>query len=92
MYLVNTTKLKEKAEDSSNETAEVKKSIDVKLIELPSEDWAKVSFDGIEGYIKTSNLTSAYSTPNIVEKNRIQRLLLKVNIGMELNKTTPGIN
>lgn len=88
MYLVNTTKLKEKAEDSSNETAEVKKSIDVKLIELPSEDWAKVSFDGIEGYIKTSNLTSAYSTPNIVEKNRIQRLLLKVNIGMELNKTS----
>ncbi len=28
----------------------------------------KVSFDGIEGYIKTSNLTSSYTTPNIVEK------------------------
>ncbi len=88
MYFVQTAKLKEKTEDSSLDKAEVKKSIDVKLLELPSEDWAKVSFDGVEGYIKTSNLTSAYSTPNIVEKNRIQRILLKVNIGMQLNKTS----
>lgn len=88
MYFVQTAKLKEKTEDSSLDKAEVKKSIDVKLLELPSEDWAKVSFDGVEGYIKTSNLTSAYSTPSIVEKNRIQRILLKVNIGMQLNKTS----
>ncbi len=88
MYFVQTAKLKEKTEDSSSDKAEVKKSIDVKLLELPSEEWAKVSFDGVEGYIKTSNLTSAYSTPNIVEKNRIQRILLKVNIGMQLNKTS----
>lgn len=88
MYFVQTAKLKEKTEDSSLDKAEVKKSIDVKLLELPSEDWAKVSFDGVEGYIKTSTLTSAYSTPNIVEKNRIQRILLKVNIGMQLNKTS----
>lgn len=88
MYFVQTAKLKEKTEDSSSDKAEVKKSIDVKLLELPSKEWAKVSFDGVEGYIKTSNLTSAYSTPNIVEKNRIQRILLKVNIGMQLNKTS----
>lgn len=88
MYFVQTAKLKEKTEDSSSDKAEVKKSIDVKLLELPSEEWAKVSFDGVEGYIKTSNLTSAYSTPNIVEKNRIQRILLKVNIGMQLNRTS----
>lgn len=88
MYFVNSSKLKEKTEDASLDIAEVKKSIDVKLLELPSEDWAKVSFDGVEGYIKTSNLTSAYTTPSIVEKNRIQRILLKVNIGMQLNKTS----
>ena len=88
MYFVNSSKLKEKTEDASPDIAEVKKSIDVKLLELPSEDWAKVSFDGVEGYIKTSNLTSAYTTPSIVEKNRIQRILLKVNIGMQLNKTS----
>ena len=80
--------LKESADDSSSDVAEVKNYIDVKLLELPSEEWCKVSFDGIEGYIKTSNLTSSYTTPNIVEKNRIQRILLKVNINMELNKVS----
>ena len=86
MYFIDTANLKKTVEESSEDAAEVKKSLDVKLIELPSEDIAKVSFDGVEGYIKTSNLTSSYSTPGIVEKNRIQRILLKVNINMELNK------
>ena len=75
MYLVAADKLKAEANDTSSDVAEVKASIDVKLIELPSEEWAKVSFDGVEGYIKTSNLTSPTTTPNIVEKNRIQRIL-----------------
>lgn len=88
LYFVNDDKLKEAADTTSSDVAEVKKSIDVKLLELPSEEWCKVSFDGIEGYIKTSNLTSSYTTPNIVEKNRIQRILLKVNISMELNKVS----
>lgn len=86
VYLLDSDKLKEKPEESSNDVAEIKKSIDVKLLELPSEEWCKVSFDNIEGYIKTSSLTSPAITPNIVEKNRIQRILLKVNIHMELNK------
>ncbi len=88
MYLVEADKLKESADVSSKDIAEIKKSIDVKLLELPSEEWCKVSYDNIEGYIKTSNLTSAYTTPSIVEKNRIQRILLKVNIDMELNRTS----
>lgn len=86
MYLTNDAKLKKSAEDSSEEVADIKKSLDVKLLELPSEEWCKVSFDTIEGYIKTSALTSSYTTPNIVEKNRIQRILIKVNIDMELNR------
>lgn len=86
MYLVNDGKLKESTDDSSTDVAEIKKYLDIKILELPSEEWVKASFDGIEGYIKTSNLTSSYSTPNIVEKNRIQRILLKINIDMELNK------
>lgn len=88
IYLVTDGALKESADNSSNDVAEIKKSLDVKLIDLPNEDWCKVSFDNIEGYIKTSNLTSSYTTPNIVEKNRIQRILLKVNINMALNKTS----
>lgn len=88
MYLINASNLKESADVNSKDVAEVKQSIDVKLLDLPSEEWCKVSFDGVEGYIKTSNLTSSYTTPNIVEKNRIQRVLLKVNINMELNKSS----
>lgn len=86
MYLVSTTKLKESTDDSSKDVAEIKESLDVKLLELPSEEWCKVSFDNIEGYLKTSSLTSSFTTPNITEKNRIQRILIKVNIDMELNK------
>ena len=88
MYLVDTANLKETADTAAKDVAEVKKSLDVKLLELPSEEWCKVSFDSIEGYVKTSNLTSSYTTPNIVEKNRIQRILIKVNIDMELNRTS----
>lgn len=80
MYLATTTKLKESADDSSKDVAEIKESLDVKLLELPSEEWCKVSFDNVEGYLKTSSLTSSYTTPNIIEKNRIQRILIKVNI------------
>lgn len=88
MYLVKDCILKETVDDSSKDIAEIKKYLDVKLLELPSEEWCKVSFDGIEGYLKTSDLTSSYTTPNAVEKNRIQRILLKVNIDMELNKSS----
>lgn len=88
MYFVEDSNLKESADSSSADVAEIKQSIDVTLLELPSEEWCKVSFDGIEGYIQTSKLTSSYTTPNIVEKNRIQRILLKINIDMELNKAS----
>lgn len=88
MYLIDTTNLKETPDTASKDIAQVMKSLDVKLLELPNEEWCKVSFDNIEGYIKTANLTSSYTTPNIVEKNRIQRLLIKVNIDMELNRTS----
>lgn len=88
MYFLDNAILKETPDTNSKDIAEVKKSLDVKLLELPSEEWCKVSFDNIEGYIKTSNLTSSYTTPNIVEKNRIQRILIKVNLDMELNRSS----
>ena len=88
MYFVNTAKLKKSANSNAEDVTEVKHNLDVKLLELPSEEWAKVSYDGIEGYIPTSNLTSSSVTPNILDKNRIQRILLGVNINMELNKSS----
>ena len=70
------------------EVAQISQYIDVVLLDLPNDEWCKVSFDGIEGYIQTSNLTSASTTPSIVEKNRIKRILQKVNIEMQLNKVS----
>lgn len=90
LYLLNDSSLKETADDSAKDVAQIKKSLDVKLIELPSEEWCKVSYDGIEGYIKTSGLTSPTVTPNIIEKNRIQKILLKLNKDITLN-TVSGL-
>ena len=88
VYLTSDTVLRKEAKDDSEEVANIKQYLDVKLLELPSEDWCKVSFDSVEGYLPTKNLTSAYVMPNIIEKNRIQRILIKVNIDMELNKSS----
>lgn len=88
VYLTSTTTLRETPEKEGKELAEIKQNLDVKLLELSSEEWCKVSFDSLEGYLPTSSLTSAYVTPSMPEKNRIQRILLKVNIEMELNKTS----
>lgn len=88
MYFTSDTTMKQEPDSASDDIADVKESLDVKLLELPNEEWAKVSFDTLEGYIPTSKLTSVSSTPNIVEKNRIKRILLKVNINMELNKVS----
>ena len=86
VYLTSTSTLRETPDKEGKELAEIKQNLDVKLLELPSEEWCKVSFDSLEGYLPTSSLTSAYVTPSMPEKNRIQRILLKVNIDMELNK------
>lgn len=86
MYFVDNANLKKEVGDDKEDVAEIKKFLDVKLLELPSEEWCKVSFDTVEGYVKTSSLTSSYTTPNIIDKNRVQKLLIKVNIDMELNK------
>ncbi len=88
VYLNTTAKLRKEASESSEEVAEIKNYLDVKLLELPNEDWCKVSFDSVEGYLPTDVLTSSSKTPSIIEKNRIQRILIHVNIKMELNKST----
>ncbi len=86
MYLTNESTLKSEPNSSATTVAEIPQYLDVKLIDLPNEEWCKVSFDTVEGYLKTSTLTSAISTPSIIEKNRIQEILLKVNIDIPLNK------
>ena len=88
VYLNKDATLRKETSEDSEEVAEIKNYIDVKLLELPNEDWCKVSFDTIEGYLPTNVLTSPTKTPSIIEKNRIQRILINVNSEMELNKCT----
>lgn len=88
VYLSKDATLRKEPSQSAEEVADIKNYIDVKLLELPNEDWCKVSFDNIEGYLPTNVLTSPTKTPSIIEKNRIQRILINVNIEMELNKST----
>ena len=88
VYLTDDTILRKETKDDSEEVAEIKQYLDVKLLELPSEDWCKVSFDSIQGYLPTKALTSASTTPTIVEKNRSKKLLLKVHINMLLNQSS----
>ena len=86
LYLTKDSILRKEANDTSEEVAQIEQYIDVKLLELPSEDWCKVSYDSIEGYLSTKDLTSAAATPSMPEKNRIKKIMDKVNIEMELNK------
>ena len=85
MYVMSATTLKSTASDSSTSVAEIPETYDVKLIELAG-DWCKVSYEGKDGYVKASVLTSATVAPEIVEKARVRRILADVKEDMELNK------
>lgn len=86
LYLTKDAVLRKDANDSSEEVAKIDQYIDVTLLELPDENWCKVSYDSIDGYLPTNVLTSAAVNSSIKEKNRIKKILDKVNIEMELNK------
>lgn len=88
LYLTKAGILRKDMDDSSEELAEIPIYLDVSLLDLPSEEWCKVSYDGIEGYLRATNLTSAKATPSMPEKNRLQKILLKLNIDMPLNQSS----
>lgn len=88
LYLTEDSKLKKSTDIGSKDITDIQKSLDVKLLELTSEEWCKVSFEDKEGYIETKKLTSASSSPEIVEENKVIKIKSKVNIDMELNKSS----
>ena len=59
IYLNTNASLRKEASDTSDEIAQIKNYLDVKLLDLPNEDWCKVSFDSVEGYIQTCKLTTS---------------------------------
>lgn len=88
LYLTKDTVLRDGMSDTSNQVAEIKNYFDVVLLDLPSEDWCKVSYDGVEGYLPTKNLTSAVVSPTMPEKNRIQKIVIKLDKDMPLNQSS----
>lgn len=84
MYLLEAEDLKEEAKDDSNTICNVPRYLNVKIKEAV-EDWIKVSYNGKEGYLKTTNITSEAVTPMIKEKNRIATLKNNLNIDMDLS-------
>lgn len=89
LYLLKDCSLKELPDAKSNDLNIIKQNLDVKLLELlNNETWCKISFNDKTGYIPSSELTSAFLTPDIVEKNRITKIMLEVDIDMPLNTSS----
>lgn len=87
MYLLEAEELKEEAKDESNTITSIPRYLNVTLREA-GEEWIKVSYNGQEGYLKTTNITSETVTPLISEKNRIAKL--KNNLNPEMDLTEPS--
>lgn len=85
MYLLEAGDLKEEAKDDANTLANIPRYLNVVLKEA-GDEWIKVSYNGQEGYLKTTNITSETVTPLISEKNRIARLKNGINLEMDLTE------
>lgn len=88
MYVTKEVILKNASHDSASEICPIFKSLDVTLLELVGEDWCKIEYDGLEGYVPAKVLTTSKVTPGIVEANRIQRIKMTLEEGISLNQST----
>ena len=85
VYLSAITDLKDKWTDSSNTIMTVGAYTQMQLLDA-NEEWCKVSIEGIEGYMRTDNVVTEYSSPGIIEKTRVTKILSEVNFEMPLNE------
>ncbi len=88
MYVTEEVTLQSSAEDSAEEIVTILESLDVTLEELKEETWCKVTYDGLEGFVKSKYLTSAKVTPGIVDANRRQKIKMTLNEDIALNQST----
>lgn len=84
MYLLEAEDLKESAQDDANTLCQIPRYLNVTLKEA-GEEWIKVSYNGQEGYLKTTNITSEAVNPLIIEQNRVATLKNNLNIEMDLS-------
>lgn len=87
LYLIEDVNLKEKNSKKANDICAVPAYLEVTLEEM-NGDYCKVTYKNQTGYILSSKLTSSKANPEIIEKNRIQKIKLTVNENMALNKSS----
>ncbi len=88
MYVTKEVSLMDQANDSATEICKIFKSLDVTLEQLSDEEWCKIEYDGLEGFVKCKDLTTSKVTPGIIEANRVQRIKMTVEENMPLNHST----
>ena len=74
----------EPIEDEEKLVCQIYDTIAVTFVET-EDKFVRVKVDGFEGYVLGDKLTSEAVTPGILEKARINRVLLNLNPEMELN-------
>lgn len=84
MYLLEADNLRKEANDDSEVLINIPRYLNV-ILKEPGEEWVKVSYNGLEGFIKTTYITSEWITPLITEKNRVAKIKNGLNIDMDLS-------
>lgn len=87
MYLLEAEELKEEASEEAKTICQIPRYLNVTLKEA-GEEWIKVNYNGKEGYLQTTHITSEARTPLITEKNRIATL--KNSLNMDMNLSAPS--
>lgn len=84
MYLLEAEDLKKEANTESETICNIPRYLKVNLKEVVG-DWIKVSYNGKEGYVLNSNITSNKVNSLIVEKNRVATLKNNLNIDIDVS-------
>ena len=85
MYTLSEVIMMDEPREDSISICKIYPYIDVKLNEV-LDGWCNITVDEFQGYVKQNSITSAFIEPDIVEKSRIQRLIVSFKFDMELNK------
>ena len=86
MFTIEEVGLHENASEDSREKCIIYQYVPVKLLYVMDNNWCIVTVDGMEGYVNGDKLTTEGATPGILEKVRVQKLKLSLEIDMPLNK------
>ena len=84
MYLLEADILKKEAKDDSEILINIPRYLNV-ILKEPGDEWIKVLYNGQEGFLKTTYITSESVSPLILEKNRVAKLKNNLNIDMDLS-------